>query len=77
MVYIHPIKTRKDALTKVSGSPSRAKVVREIRKPGYSGWRDKYKYGDRDKYKYGDRWMVESFLSGVKIVFGRHVELKL
>ncbi len=62
------IKTRKDASTKARGSPSRAKMVREIRKLGYEGW--------RDKYKYGDRWMVETFFSGVKRVFGETVRSK-
>ncbi len=37
------IKTRKDASTKAKGSPFRAKMLREIRKLGYEGWRDKYK----------------------------------
>jgi len=56
------IKTRKrDASTKTRDSPSRAKVFREIRRLGYEGW--------RDKYKYGYRWIVETFFSGVKRVF--------
>ena len=41
------IKTRKDASTQARGSPSRARMVREVRKLGYEGWRDKYKYGYR------------------------------
>jgi len=62
------IKTRKNASTKARGSPSRARMVREVRKLGYEGW--------RDKYKYGDRWMVETFFSGVKRVFGETVRSK-
>ncbi len=62
------IKTRKDASTKARGSPSRAKMVREIRKLGYSGW--------RDKHKYGYRWMTETFFSGVKRIFGETVRAK-
>ena len=62
------IKTRKDASTKARGSPSRAKKVREIKELGYEGW--------RDKYKYGYRWMVETFFSGVKRVFGETVRAK-
>jgi len=62
------IKTRKDASTKARGSPSRAKMVREVRELGYEAW--------RDKYKYGYRWMVETFFSGVKRVFGETVRAK-
>mgnify|MGYP000274079309 CR=1 FL=1 len=56
------IKTRKDASIRAKGSPSRAKMVREMKKLGYEGW--------RDKYRYGDRWAVETFFSGVKRTFG-------
>jgi len=62
------IKTGRDASTRGRGSPSRAKVVREIRRLSYSGW--------RDKYRYGDRWMVETFFSGVKRVFGETVRAR-
>ena len=62
------IKTRKDASTQARGSPSRARMVREVRKLGYEGW--------RDKYKYGYRWMVETFFSGVKRVFGETCKAK-
>jgi hypothetical protein len=37
-------------------------MVRELKKIGYEGW--------RDKYRYGERWMAETFLSGVKRTFG-------
>jgi len=56
------IKTRKNASTKAKGSPSRAKMVREMKEIGYEGW--------RDKYKYGQRWATETFFSGVKRMFG-------
>ena len=56
------IKIRKNASTKARSSPSRAKMVREIKKLGYQGW--------RDKYRYGYRWSAETFFSGVKRVFG-------
>ena len=62
------IKTRKDASTQARGSPSRARMVREVRRLGYEGW--------RDKYKYGYRWMVETFFSGVKRVFGETCKAK-
>ncbi len=62
------IKTRKDASTKAKGSPSRAKMLREVRRLGYEGC--------RDKYRYGDRWMVETFFSGVKREFGETVKNK-
>jgi len=56
------IKTRKNASTKARGSSARAKCVRERKKIGYEGW--------KDKYRYGLRWAAETFLSGVKRTFG-------
>ena len=56
------IKIRNNSSTKSRGSPSRAKRVREYKKLGYEGW--------KDKYRYGYRWSAESFFSGVKRVFG-------
>ena len=53
---------------KLRGSPSRARMVREVRRLGYDGW--------RDKYRYGYRWMVETFFSGVKRVFGETCRAK-
>lgn len=38
------IKTIKNASTKARDSPARAKGVRERKKIGYGGWRDKYRY---------------------------------
>ncbi len=59
------IKTRKGSSTRARGSPARAAAVRERRKLGYDGW--------RDKYRYGQRWMAESYFSGVKRMFGETV----
>ena len=56
------IKTRKNASTKARGSSARARCVRERKKIGYEGW--------KDKYRYGLRWAAETFLSGVKRTFG-------
>lgn len=59
------IKIREDASTKARGSPYRAYCVREFRKLGYEGW--------RDKYGYGDRWAVEGVFSAVKRIAGESV----
>ena len=62
------IKTRKNASTRARGSPARAKCVRERKKIGYEGW--------RDKYKYGKRWAAETFFSGIKRTFGETTKAK-
>ena len=59
------IKTRKNATTRASGSPSRATSVRERQQRGYDGW--------KDRHGYGQRWMAETYFSGVKRLFGETV----
>jgi len=56
------IKTRRNAVTRARGSPSRATHVRERNQLGYDHW--------RDHYQYGQRWSTETYFSGVKRVFG-------
>ena len=56
------IKTRRNAVTRARGSPSRAAHVRERNRLGYDEW--------WDRYQYGQRWSTETYFSGVKRVFG-------
>ena len=56
------IKTRRNAVTRARGSPSRAAHIREKNRLGYDHW--------RDRYQYGQRWSTETYFSGVKRVFG-------
>jgi len=56
------IRIRSNSSTRSRGSPSKANRVREYRKLGYEGW--------KDKHRYGCRWKAESFFSSVKRVFG-------
>ena len=59
------IKVRKNASTRARGSPTRKKHVKEYKKLGYKGW--------RDKYRYGYRWRAEGNLSAVKRRTGEYV----
>jgi len=62
------IKTRRNASTRSRGSIIRAEKVREKKKIGYEGW--------KDKYKYGNRWAAEAFFSGLKRIYGETTRAK-
>ncbi len=62
------IKIRKNATTRARGSVTRAEYTREMKKLGYKGW--------KDKYKYGQRWAVETFFSGLKRMYGETTRAK-
>jgi len=61
------IKTRKNARTRARGSSYRAMCVRERKKLGYDGW--------KEKYGYGYRWSSEGVFSSVKRINGESVRV--
>ena len=59
---------RENSSTLSRGSPSRAKVVRTIRKIGLESW--------KEMVQYGKRWRVEIFFSALKRVVGEVIRAK-
>ena len=62
------IKPRKNSSTKARGSPSRAKVIREIMDVGLVKW--------KQSVEYGKRWRVEIFFSALKRTVGEVIRAK-
>lgn len=59
---------RKSSSTLSRGSPSRAKVVRTIKKMGLESW--------KEMVQYGKRWRVEILFSALKRVVGEVIRAK-
>ena len=51
------ISTRKNASTRSRGSPSRAKIVRQIKRTSEKGW--------KESVDYGKRWNAEIYFLGL------------
>ena len=62
------IPPRKNAPSKSRGSPSRAKIVRLIRKTSEKEW--------KKSVDYGKRWHVEIYFSGLKGVMGEVIKAR-
>ena len=60
------IPPRKNASTQARGSPSRARIVRRIRKIGEDAW--------KKENDYGKRWLVEIFFAGLKRTMGEVIK---
>ncbi len=60
------IPPKKNASTRSRGSPSRAKVVRQIRKTSEKEW--------KESVQYGKRWNVEIYFSGLKRTMGEVIK---
>ena len=60
------IPPRKNASTKARGSPSRARMVRRVKKIGEEAW--------KRENDYGKRWLVEIYFAGIKRVMGEIVK---
>ena len=59
------LKVRKNATTRSKGCPSRAEVVRFIKRRGYKTW--------VEKVGFGRRWAVETAIGSFKTMFGESV----
>ncbi len=60
------IPPRKNASSQSRGSPSRAKVVRQIRRTSEKEW--------KEYVEYGKRWNVEIYFSGLKRTMGEVIK---
>ena len=60
------IPPRKNASTRSRGSPSRARIVRQIRRTGEREW--------KEAVDYGKRWHVEIYFSGLKRTMGEVIK---
>ena len=60
------IPPRKNASSKSRGSPSRAKIVRQIRKTSEKEW--------KESVDYGKRWNAEIYFSGLKRTMGEVIK---
>lgn len=60
------IPPRKNASTLARGSPSRARIVRQIRNKGEDRW--------KRENDFGRRWIVEIFFSGLKRTMGEIIK---
>ena len=58
-------RVRRNASTKSRGSPSRAEVVREVKRKGYEAW--------AKEVGFGRRWAVETAIGSFKAMFGEYV----
>nr|MDO8080353.1 IS5 family transposase [Candidatus Freyarchaeota archaeon] len=58
-------RVRKNASTKSRGSPSRAEVVRQVKRNGYKAW--------AREAGFGRRWAVETAIGSFKAMFGEYV----
>ncbi|MEM2958604.1 MAG: IS5 family transposase [Candidatus Jordarchaeaceae archaeon] len=58
-------RVRKNASTRSRGSPSRAEVVREVKRKGYKAW--------AREVGFGRRWAVETAIGSFKAMFGEYV----
>lgn len=58
-------RVRKNASTRSKGCPSRAEVVRFIKRHGYETW--------KKKVGFGRRWAVETAIGSFKALFGEYV----